>query len=147
MWTHYKLYSVVIDQSWSNSGYINKPYTDCYPHLKVIAMDVSSYDNAEIACNIYPDCWAFTELLSDNITQGSYKLCNGITPPTKEVGIYYSEFSNLHYGMYQALINGCLGQDDAQCSIIFIKVVKKQFSLFFRSKWNGSTIEKSRKGT
>ena len=61
--------------------------------------EYETYDEAKTACDVKANCWGFMELVESGPMKPIFKLCSEEALTSENVGIYYSEFSSLHYGM------------------------------------------------
>ena len=61
--------------------------------------EYETYDEVKTACDVKANCWGFMELVESGPMKPIFKLCSEETITSKNVGIYYSEFSSLHYGI------------------------------------------------
>ena len=60
--------------------------------------EYETYDEVKTACDVKANCWGFMELVESGPMKPIFKLCSEEAITSKNVGIYYSEFSSLHYG-------------------------------------------------
>ena len=91
--------------------------------------EYESYDEAKTACDVKANCWGFMELVESGPMKPIFKLCSEEAITSKNVGIYYSEFSSLHYGI---LIEVVFNFSNLRRCIIFEKYLAKNISTFFR---------------